>query len=158
MDRSEITYDTCHLGVPSGASKLIFEHMVCSMHTMQLSFIKIITISKQTGPSIFTWASSPRSTIGWFHNGFWAYGVLGANRAPNLYKTNTISKWIEMRFHINKNEGVLIFPWRWITSISLERCSRSDYNRPRTLRLSDRYTNSSGWSRSCWSQPTKPLG
>jgi len=57
-DQSEITYDTRHLEVPSGVSKLIFEHMVCSMQTVQLSCIKIYTISKQTEPifylSLFT--------------------------------------------------------------------------------------------------------
>ena len=35
----------------SGASKLISEHMVCSMQTVHLSCIKISTISKQTKPS-----------------------------------------------------------------------------------------------------------
>jgi hypothetical protein len=52
MDRSEIPYDTCHLGVPLGASKLISEHMVCSLQIVHLSCIKIITISKQTEPSL----------------------------------------------------------------------------------------------------------
>jgi len=44
--RSEIPYNTCHLGVPSGASKLISEHMVCSMQIVHLCWIKISTISK----------------------------------------------------------------------------------------------------------------
>ena len=39
-------YDTRHLGVPSGASKLISKHMVCSMQTVHQSCIKIRTISK----------------------------------------------------------------------------------------------------------------
>jgi len=43
----EITYDTPHLGVQSGASKLIFEHMVRSIQTVHVSDIKISTISKQ---------------------------------------------------------------------------------------------------------------
>jgi len=42
---------TRHQGVPSGASKLIFKHMVCSMQTVHQSCIKISTISKQTKPS-----------------------------------------------------------------------------------------------------------
>jgi len=65
LDVSEIPYDTLHLvvlssasTVPSGVSKLISEHMVCSMQTVQLSWIKIRTISKQTEPwfhmSLFT--------------------------------------------------------------------------------------------------------
>ena len=50
------------------------------MQTVHLSFIKISTISKQTEPS-FHLSSSPRSTIGNFHNDFWAYGALGTNHA-----------------------------------------------------------------------------
>jgi len=51
MDRSEIPYDTSHQGVPSGASKLISKHMVCSMQTINLPCIRISTISKLTKPS-----------------------------------------------------------------------------------------------------------
>ena len=51
-DQTEIPYDTRHLGAPSGASKLISEHMVRSMQTMHLSCIKISSISKQTEPTL----------------------------------------------------------------------------------------------------------
>ena len=51
MDRSKILYDTRHLVVPSGASKLISEHMKRSMQTVHLSCIQFSTISKQTKPS-----------------------------------------------------------------------------------------------------------
>jgi hypothetical protein len=47
-----------------------------------------------------TWASSPRSIIGCIQNNFWAYGTFGANRAPILHDTNTISKWTGTRFHM----------------------------------------------------------
>ena len=46
MERSEIPHDPSHLGVPSGVSKMIFEPMVHSTQTMQLSCVKISTISK----------------------------------------------------------------------------------------------------------------
>ena len=46
-DRSEILYDTRHLGVLLGASKYISKHMVCFMQFMHLSCIKISTIAKQ---------------------------------------------------------------------------------------------------------------
>ena len=49
-DQSKITYDT---RLPSGVSKLISKYMVCSMQTVQLSCIKIYTISKQTEPSFY---------------------------------------------------------------------------------------------------------
>jgi hypothetical protein len=46
MDRNEIPHDPCHLGVPFGASKMIFEPMVCSAQIVHL--VKISTISKWT--------------------------------------------------------------------------------------------------------------
>jgi hypothetical protein len=75
--------EPCHLGVPSGASKMIFEPMVCSMQTMHLSCIKISTISTEL-KQIFIWASSPRSTIGCVQNDFWVYGMFSTNRAHIL--------------------------------------------------------------------------
>jgi len=45
------SYDTHHLRVLLGASKLISKHMVCSLQIMHLSCIKISTISKQIKPS-----------------------------------------------------------------------------------------------------------
>jgi hypothetical protein len=48
MGRNEILDDPRHLGVPSGATKMISEPMECSAQTMHLSFVKITTISKQT--------------------------------------------------------------------------------------------------------------
>ena len=51
IDRSKIPYDTHHLEVPLGASKLISKHMVCSLQIMNLSCYKISTISKQIKPS-----------------------------------------------------------------------------------------------------------
>jgi hypothetical protein len=41
MERREIPHDPCHLGVPSGASKIISEPMERSMQTMHLSCAKI---------------------------------------------------------------------------------------------------------------------
>jgi len=51
LSLSWIPYDTRHLGVPLGASKLISEHILCSLETVHLSCIKISTISKQTKSS-----------------------------------------------------------------------------------------------------------
>jgi hypothetical protein len=48
MDRHEILHDPRHLGVPSGASKMISELTVCLAQTVHLSWIKISTISKRT--------------------------------------------------------------------------------------------------------------
>jgi hypothetical protein len=46
MKRSDIPYDPCHLGVLSGASKMIAEPMVRLAQTMHLSCIDTNTISK----------------------------------------------------------------------------------------------------------------
>jgi hypothetical protein len=48
MDRNKIPQDPRHLGVSSGASKMISEPMVCSVQTVHLSCVKISTISKRT--------------------------------------------------------------------------------------------------------------
>jgi hypothetical protein len=48
MDQNEVPLEPRHLGVQSGASKMIYEPMVCSAQTMHLSRIKISTISKRT--------------------------------------------------------------------------------------------------------------
>jgi hypothetical protein len=52
MERREIPNDPRHLGVPLGASKMIFEPMVRSTQTVNLSCIKISTISKWTKLSL----------------------------------------------------------------------------------------------------------
>ena len=54
MERSEIPHDPRHLGVPSGASKTIFEPMVRLTQTVHLSYIKISTIPKQAELSLET--------------------------------------------------------------------------------------------------------
>jgi hypothetical protein len=41
----------CHVGVPSGASKMISQRMVCSAETMHPSCAEINTISRQTETS-----------------------------------------------------------------------------------------------------------
>jgi hypothetical protein len=52
-DRNKILHDPDHLGVPSGASKMISEPMLCSAQTVHLSWIKISTVSKWTKTSFY---------------------------------------------------------------------------------------------------------
>jgi hypothetical protein len=52
MDQNEIPHDPRHLGVPSGAFKMIYEVVVRSAQTMHLSCIKITTIFEWTESSI----------------------------------------------------------------------------------------------------------
>jgi hypothetical protein len=81
MDWNKIPHYPRHLGVLSGAFKMIFEPMVCSAQIVHVLCIKIRTIYKQT-EMISTWALSPRSTIRCIQNDFYAYGMFGANRGP----------------------------------------------------------------------------
>jgi hypothetical protein len=48
MDRNGIPHDSSHVGVPFGVSKMISEPMIRSVQKVQLSCVKINTISKQT--------------------------------------------------------------------------------------------------------------
>jgi hypothetical protein len=84
-----------HLGVPSGASKMISQPMVRSAQTLHLSCVKINTISNELSQAS-TWASSPRSTIWCVRNNFWAYVCL-AQSYTDLEPTPALSpngpKW-----------------------------------------------------------------
>jgi hypothetical protein len=51
IDRNKILHDPRHLGVPSRASKMIFELTVRSAQTMHLSWIKISTVSNRSKTS-----------------------------------------------------------------------------------------------------------
>jgi hypothetical protein len=47
MDQNEIPHDPRDLEVPSGASKMISEAVVCSAQTVPLSCVKISAISNE---------------------------------------------------------------------------------------------------------------
>ena len=47
MDQNEIPYDPHHLGVPSGASKMIYEPTLRSTQTVLPDCVKISTISEK---------------------------------------------------------------------------------------------------------------
>jgi hypothetical protein len=48
MDRNELSLDPRDLGVPLGASKMIYEPMVCLAQTVQLACTDNDTVSKWT--------------------------------------------------------------------------------------------------------------
>ena len=81
---NEIPHDPRHLGVPSGASKMISEPMVRLAQTVHLSYTKTNTISERTERDS-TWPMSTRISIGCVLNDIWAYGTFGANRALILH-------------------------------------------------------------------------
>jgi hypothetical protein len=48
MDQSELPFESCHLGVPSGASKMISEPRVRLAQTVHVSSTDTNTVSKRT--------------------------------------------------------------------------------------------------------------
>jgi hypothetical protein len=91
MDWNNIPYDPHHLGVPSGASNMISEPMLCSAQNVHQSCVNIGTISKQNEMS-FHLSLTHRSAIKCAQNDFWAFGRFGTNHAPILHNTNTVSR------------------------------------------------------------------
>ena len=127
MERSETPHDPRHLGVPSGASKTIFDPMVRSVQTVHLSCIKISPISKWTEMSYdlslvtqeYHRVCSKRFLSLWHVlRKLCTYlasrlGPLGASKtisepmarlAQTVHlsctDTNTVSKWTKIRFHM----------------------------------------------------------
>jgi hypothetical protein len=83
-ERSEIPHDPSHLGVPSGASKMISEQMVRLAQTLHL-LAPTVTLSPKTKKWDSIWPMSPKNSIGCVQNDFHSYGTFNANHAPILY-------------------------------------------------------------------------
>jgi hypothetical protein len=66
-------------GVPSGASKMVFEAMVRLVQTVER-----LTLSPNEPKRDSTRSTSPRSSIRCVQNDFRAYGTFSANREPIL--------------------------------------------------------------------------
>jgi hypothetical protein len=124
----ELPFHPCHLGVPSGASKIIFMPMVHLVQTVHLSCVKINTIPRWTkriihfthvtkeiypcaylsqrltlcpnGPKrASTWLTSPRSTSRCAWHDFHARGTHSAQTVHvSCVKIKTIPKRIETSF------------------------------------------------------------
>jgi hypothetical protein len=73
------------LGVPSGASKMIYKPMVHLTQTKHLSCTDSNTVSKHIKQDL-TWPTSPTSSIGCLQYYFWSYGTFDANHAPSLHQ------------------------------------------------------------------------
>jgi hypothetical protein len=71
IDQNELPLDPCHVGVPSGASKMINEPMVCLRKPCTY------LVSRLTLPP-----NRPTSSIKCAQDDFLACGLFGANRAP----------------------------------------------------------------------------
>jgi hypothetical protein len=68
-DCIELPLEPRQLGVPLGASKTISEPMVCLMQLCTYLASRL-PLSTNTQNQAYTWASSPRSTIGCVQNDF----------------------------------------------------------------------------------------
>jgi hypothetical protein len=99
MDRNEIPQDPHHLGVPSGASNMISEPMVCLAQTVHLSCADQTMSPNRskrdcTDPCHVALPSSVSKMI--------SEPVVCSVQTVHLSctDTNIVSKWTEMRFRI----------------------------------------------------------
>jgi hypothetical protein len=84
-DSNKLPLEPHHLGVSSGASKMISEPIVRSMQIMLLYCTDTNTVSKQTKMR-FHMTHSPRSSIECVQHHFRADGTFDTNRTPFLYQ------------------------------------------------------------------------
>jgi hypothetical protein len=76
MDRNELPLESCHLGVPSGASHGLAQ--TCTYLAPKL------TPSPNKSKRDLIRPTSPMVSIGYIQNDLRAYGTFGANRATIL--------------------------------------------------------------------------
>jgi hypothetical protein len=87
MDRNKIPQIPTHLGLPSGACKMIFEPMVRLAKTAHLSCVKISTISKQTQTSFnlsLVTLEYHRMRLKWFRSQWYIWRKLCTYIAPTV--------------------------------------------------------------------------
>jgi hypothetical protein len=97
MDRNEIRHDPRHLGVPSGASKMISDPMVRSMQTMHLSYTNTnqFQIDRNDIPQDPCYLKVPSGVSKTIYE---PMVHLAQTMHLSCTDTNIISKWIETRF------------------------------------------------------------
>jgi hypothetical protein len=152
MYRNEIPHDPHHLAVPSGASKMISELMICSSQTLYLSCVKIRTIAKKTESSFhlslitkeYHQVCQKRFQSQW--------NIWHKIMHLSCTDTNTISKWTKTHephhlgdptFDMNPLGWILIFRWEKVdNSIWWMEMTFTARLQPSKLCLSNRYTTS----------------
>jgi hypothetical protein len=151
MYRNDIWHDPRHLGVPSGASKMVYEPMVCSAQTMHLSYPTLTQFVNRPKRDS-TWPMSPRCSIACVQNCFRAYGMFGATMHLYYTNTNTISKQTELRFDMTyvTKEFQWVHP-KWFLSLWYVRRRPCTYLTPTLTQFSNRPKWDSTW-------PTSPRG
>jgi hypothetical protein len=88
MRWNELPLEPRHLGVPSGASKMIFKPMVRSAQTVHLYCIDTNTVSKWTKMRLHM-THSPRSSIGCIQDDFWASWYI--QHKPHTYLASRLT-------------------------------------------------------------------
>jgi hypothetical protein len=83
MDQIHLPPKSRHLGEPSGASKMVFEPMLCLAQIVDQSWTDTNIISKQTEMR-FHMTHATKVFYRSVQNDFSAYGTFDANRAPIL--------------------------------------------------------------------------
>jgi hypothetical protein len=110
MDRSKLPLEPCHVGVPSGVSKMIYQPMVHSAQTKHVSCDKLNTISKrmETG-FLLTHVTKefhrvhPKCFLSLFHVQCKTSSLLHV-QCKTVYlsciEVNIVSKRTQMSFHL----------------------------------------------------------
>jgi hypothetical protein len=98
MQRREIPHDPRHLGVHSGAPRMIYEPMVRLTQTVHLSWAKISAISKWAEFSL----ESRKLVVSSGASKMTSKPMVRLAQTMHLSSTdtNTVSKWKEERFHM----------------------------------------------------------
>jgi hypothetical protein len=94
MKRNEISPDPRYLGVPSGASRMMFEPMVRSMQNVHLSWVKNSPISKWTELNFhLSLVTYHRVWPKWFLCWWYVWSKPCTNLAPTLILSPKRIKW-----------------------------------------------------------------
>jgi hypothetical protein len=92
--------DSCHLWVPSGASKMIYKPMV-RLNKPSTNLALSLTLSQNRLKQDSTRCMSPRNSIDNLQYYFEAYDTFDANVHQSCIKSSTISKRTEPSIHLS---------------------------------------------------------
>jgi hypothetical protein len=153
MDQNKIPHDPHLLGVPSGASKTIFEPMVHLVQTLHLT--SWLTLSPNGMKRASPWTSYIEVPTGASKTISKPMVYLAQTVHLSCSDTNTISKCTKMRFH--KSHVTLEFQRvrpKWFPSLWYVRCKLCTYLASR-LALSP---NGPKWASTWASSPRSTIG
>jgi hypothetical protein len=85
MDRNELPLEPCHLGVPSGVSKMITEPMVRLRQVCTYLELTLTPYPNEPKRDL-TRPTSPRGSIECVENDLQAYGTFNTHHAPIFHQ------------------------------------------------------------------------